>query len=56
MKAENAYIQIYLFIKLLGYMMIYFHLPDRQTEGVVRAHQIRSAYTTNSNIPYLHSF
>ena len=26
------------FIKLLGYMRAYFHLPYRQTEGVVRAH------------------
>ena len=26
------------FIQLLGYMRAYFHLPYRQTEGVVRAH------------------
>jgi len=26
------------FIKLLGYMKAYFHLPYRQTEGVVREH------------------
>ena len=26
------------FIKLLGYMRTYFHLPYRQTEGVVREH------------------
>jgi hypothetical protein len=26
------------FIELLGYMRVYFHLPYRQTEGVVRAH------------------
>ena len=26
------------FIQLLGYMRIYFHLPYRQAEGVVRAH------------------
>lgn len=26
------------FIHLLGYMGIYFHLPYRQAEGVVRAH------------------
>jgi hypothetical protein len=26
------------FIKLLGYMKTYFHLPYRQTEGIVRAH------------------
>jgi hypothetical protein len=35
------------FIKLLGYMRAYFHLPYKQTEGVVRA------LTTNtvSSIP-----
>jgi len=27
-----------LFIKLLGYMRAYFHLPYRQTEGVIRKH------------------
>jgi hypothetical protein len=26
------------FVELLGYMRVYFHLPYRQTEGVVRAH------------------
>ncbi len=26
------------FVKLLGYMRAYFHLPYRQTEGVVREH------------------
>lgn len=26
------------FIQLLGYMKVYFHLPYRQAEGVVRAH------------------
>jgi Transposase DDE domain len=26
------------FLQLLGYMRIYFHLPYRQTEGVVKAH------------------
>ena len=26
------------FVKLLGYMRAYFHLPYRQTEGVVRGH------------------
>ena len=26
------------FVQLLGYMKAYFHLPFRQTEGVVRAH------------------
>ena len=36
------------FIKLLGYMRAYFHLPYRQTEGVVRAH----AANTLSSIPH----
>jgi Transposase DDE domain len=35
------------FIKLLGYMRAYFHLPCRQTEGVVREH----AYNTLPSIP-----
>jgi Transposase DDE domain len=26
------------FVQLLGYVKVYFHLPYRQTEGVVRAH------------------
>ena len=26
------------FIKLLGYMRAYFHLPYRQTEGIVQSH------------------
>src|SRR5215207_5204094 len=26
------------FVQLLGYMRAYFHLPFRQTEGVVKAH------------------
>jgi Transposase DDE domain len=26
------------FIKLLGYIRVYFHLPYRQTDGIVRAH------------------
>ena len=26
------------FIQLLGYMRAYFHLPYRQTQGVIRAH------------------
>ena len=30
------------FIKLLGYMRAYFHLPYRQTEGVVREHAPRT--------------
>jgi hypothetical protein len=36
------------FIKLLGYMRIYFHLPYRQTEGVVREHD---ASNTLPSIP-----
>lgn len=36
------------FIKLLGYMRAYFHLPYRQTEGVVRAH----AANTLPSIPH----
>jgi hypothetical protein len=35
------------FIKLLGYMRVYFHLPYRQTEDIVRAH----AYNTLPSIP-----
>jgi hypothetical protein len=35
------------FIKLLGYMRAYFHLPYRQTEGVVREH----AFNTLPYIP-----
>jgi len=35
------------FIKLLGYMRVYFHLPYRQTEGVVREH----ASSTLPSIP-----
>jgi IS5 family transposase len=35
------------FMKLLGYMRAYFHLPYRQTEGVVREH----AATTLPSIP-----
>ena len=32
------------FIKLLGYMRAYFHLPYRQTEGVVRAHATNTVH------------
>ena len=35
------------FIKLLGYIRAYFHLPYRQTEGVVREH----AFNTLPSIP-----
>ena len=37
------------FIQLLGYMRAYFHLPYRQTEGVVIAH----ASTTKTNNKFL---
>ena len=33
---ENSYPNS--FLELLGYMRVYFHLPYRQTEGVVRSH------------------
>ena len=36
------------FIKLLGYMRAYFHLPYRQTEGLVREH----ASNTLPSIPH----
>jgi hypothetical protein len=39
------------FIKLLGYMRVYFHLPYRQTEGVVREH----ASNTLPSIPNYYS-
>jgi Transposase DDE domain len=32
------------FIKLLGYMRAYFHLPYRQTEGVVREGMLQTHY------------
>lgn len=35
---EASYLYPDTFVQLLGYMQIYFHLPYRQTEGVVRAH------------------
>jgi hypothetical protein len=31
------------FVQLLGYMRVYFHLPFRQTEGVVTAHAGKKA-------------
>jgi hypothetical protein len=37
-KVGASYIYQNSFIQLLGYMRVYFHLPYRQTEGVVRAH------------------
>jgi len=35
-------------VQLLGYMKAYFHLPFRQTEGVVRSH----AANKLPSIPY----
>ncbi|MFZ0512180.1 MAG: transposase [Candidatus Nitrosopolaris sp.] len=32
------------FVQLLGYVKAYFHLPYRQTEGVVRAHAAEKVY------------
>jgi hypothetical protein len=37
-KVHHTDIQILSFVQLLGYMRLYFHLPYRQTEGVVIAH------------------
>ncbi len=37
-KEGASYVYPNTFVQLLGYMRIYFHLPYRQTEGVVRAH------------------
>jgi hypothetical protein len=37
-KNESAYDYPDSFVQLLGYVKAYFHLPYRQTGGVVRAH------------------
>ncbi len=37
-KEGASYVYPDSFVQLLGYMRAYFHLPYRQTEGVVRAH------------------
>ena len=37
-KEGASYVYPDSFVQLLGYMRAYFHLPQRQTEGVVRAH------------------
>ena len=37
-KRDAAYDYPDSFVQLLGYVKAYFHLPYRQTEGVVRAH------------------
>ena len=41
-KVRRAYRLItclFILVQLLGYVKAYFHLPYRQTEGVVRAHE-----------------
>lgn len=37
-KEGASYVYPDTFVQLLGYMRIYFHLPYRQTEGVIRSH------------------
>jgi hypothetical protein len=37
-KEGASYVYPHSFVQLLGYMRVYFHLPYRQTEGVVKAH------------------
>jgi DDE family transposase len=37
-KQGRKFVYLDSFIKLLGYIRVYFHLPYRQTEGVVREH------------------
>jgi hypothetical protein len=37
-KEGPSYVYPVTFVQLLNYMRAYFHLPYRQTEGVVRAH------------------
>ena len=32
------------FVMMLGYAKVYFHLPYRQTEGIVRAHATNTLY------------
>ena len=46
-KEDRKFVYPDSFIKLLGYMRAYFHLPYRQTEGVVRKH----ASKTLSSVP-----
>ena len=46
-KEGASYVYPDTFVQLLGYMRLYFHLPYRQTEGVVRAH----AYDKVPSIP-----
>lgn len=38
------------FVQLLGYMRIYFHLPYRQTEGVLISHAGKKAPSIPDNI------
>jgi hypothetical protein len=37
-EGATSYVYPDSFVKLLGYMCVYFHLPYRQTEGAVRAY------------------
>ena len=37
-KKDGKFVYSDSFIKLIVYMRVYFHLPYRQTKGVVRAH------------------
>ena len=46
-KEGRKFVYPHSFIKLLGYMRAYFHLPYRQTEGVRREH----AFNTLPSIP-----
>jgi transposase len=47
-KEGASYVYPHSFVQLLGYMRVYFHLPYRQTEGVVKAH----ATNKIPSIPY----
>ena len=40
---ENLFIQTHLYSCVIGYMRIYFHLPYRQTKGIIKA--------TGKNLP-----
>jgi transposase len=47
-KEGASYVYPHSFVQLLGYIRVYFHLPYRQTEGVVKAH----ATSKIPSIPY----
>jgi hypothetical protein len=40
------------FVQLLGYVKVYFHLPYRQAEGVVRAHAANKIPSIDSRLQY----